>query len=146
MISFPGLQCTLLLLFIFEQIALFPRQLQLLMASFVGKAKGGYRVIHLFIALYRVWVRLRRSLCRQWEAGCPRPYLAFSRGIGAARIVWRQAAKAECNQEAHGAYAAVLWDLKDYYEHLNTEGLLQCCMELGVLVFGQMLSCCMFLS
>eukprot|EP00975_Prorocentrum_lima_P053588 11244250-Prorocentrum_lima.AAC.1 len=54
-----------------------------------------------------------------WQAQNDRPYLAYNPGAGVADIVYRQGFQAELAASANHAYGIVLWDLKQYYEHID---------------------------
>ena len=102
-----------------EARGIFPRQLRLLQIFLVEKPKGGFRSLGLFPSLYRLWGRVRRIFARKWEIFHSRKYIIFGPGGSAVEAVWRQTILAE--EAAHLGHhsASLLWDLREYYEHVD---------------------------
>ena len=121
-----GLRCVGLFLTIFEMSGGMPAQLRMVMAYLVSKGsiKKGWRVINLFTSLYRLWVRIRRGAAREWELRHPRAYVAFGPGGGTIRAVYQQSLIAEAAAGKGGVVGSVLWDLREFYEHISRALLL----------------------
>ena len=102
-----GLTCVALFLAFFEATCLAPEQIQLVVAFLLAKARGGFRAINLFASLYRLWVRARRGIAKQWEAAHPRPYYAFGSGAGTIKAVWQQAVNAEHAARSSGQVGGI---------------------------------------
>ena len=118
MLSEAGLLVLQRLLALIERRSLFPRQLRLVQIFLVEKPKGGYRSLGLFSALYRLWTRCRRTEAVAWELEHVRAYAVYGPGGSCVDAVWRQGVRAEAAKKSGGAAASLLWDLREYYEHL----------------------------
>lgn len=81
---------------------------------------------------YRLWVRIRRSQLVTWKKCNPRPYIVFGLHAGCISPAFRQAAAAEGSVRQGGSFISVLWDLQEYYEHLDRGDLLSRCTRLGM--------------
>ena len=75
--------------------------------------------------LYRAWARVRQSAAREWERHHRRPFLAHQTGHSIVELVFKQSLDCESyskrNQRMHSAM--VLYDLSNYYEHINRSKL-----------------------
>ena len=81
------------------------------------------RGIGLLPSLYRLWARLRQDVARTWEAKHKTPMLAHQSGRSIVETVFLQSLRAESGQlqEPRQHSAAFLWDLSNYYEHLDRQ-------------------------
>ena len=61
----------------------------------IPKRSGGLRAIDVFAAPMRIWPRLRRGACDEWEAQHREEFFAAGRGSAASTPVWRAALRAE---------------------------------------------------
>jgi hypothetical protein len=109
-----------------EMLASWPQQITLVTMPALPKPDGGYRLIGIFAAAYRVWARARRPIADKWEAQHDRPYFAAGTNRSAIDAVWRQALRAEAATAEQGATAAaVLTDLEKFFENIDHELLLE---------------------
>ncbi len=116
-----------------EALGAWPTQIALLTMPALPKPAGGYRLIGIFAATYRLWSRARRPIADRWEADNERPYLAAGTGRSAVDAVWRQSARAEAALAEEGTTAAAaLVDLEKFYEHLDFDLLLDRATRLGL--------------
>jgi hypothetical protein len=106
-----------------EAAALWPTQVSLVTMPALPKPLGGFRLIGIFAAVYRVWSKARRPEAQAWEDDHDRPYFACGADRGAVDVVWRQAMRAEVAVAADQQAAAITSDLKKFYEALD-HGLL----------------------
>eukprot|EP00959_Pyramimonas_sp_CCMP1952_P398962 8360092-Pyramimonas_sp.AAC.1 len=90
-------------------------------------AQPAFRSIGMLPALYRVWARLRRSAAREWEYHHRRPCIAHQAGHSIVELVYAQSLECEfhASSEVPQHSAQVLWDLSNYYEHVDRECLAQ---------------------
>eukprot|EP00959_Pyramimonas_sp_CCMP1952_P462264 9482965-Pyramimonas_sp.AAC.1 len=81
--------------------------------------------IGMMSGLYRAWARVRQSAEREWERNHRRPFLAHQAGHSILELVRKQSLDCErCskrNEQLHSAM--VLYDLSNYYEHINRSKL-----------------------
>jgi exonuclease III len=102
-----------------ERLGAMPRATALVHMVLLEKSTGGHRGIGLFPSLYRLWARARRPWARRWEAAHKRTYLACCSGASCVDAVWRQALANESANLKGEAVGCFLWDLKQFYEHLD---------------------------
>ncbi len=115
-----------------EALGSWPSQLSLITMPALPKPDGGYRLIGIFTAAYRVWARARRPLADQWESTHDRPYFAAGAHRSPVDAVWRQSLRAEAAMSEEGwTAAAVLTDLDKFYEHIEHDELLERAARLG---------------
>ncbi len=115
-----------------EALGSWPNQLNLITMPALPKPDGGYRLIGIFTAAYRVWARARRPLADQWESAHDRPYFAAGAHRSPVDAVWRQSLRAEAAMSEEGwTAAAVLTDLDKFYEHIEHQDLLDRAARLG---------------
>jgi len=98
-----------------------PRQLEFLVGFLTPKAKSGHRALGLFPSLYRLILRLRKPALPEWESVSARPFFSFSSGHSCVWALWQQAARAEAAVAEQEHTAMFLWDLADYYEHIDRD-------------------------
>ena len=60
-----------------EVASRFPPQIRFLLGVLLAKPKGGYRVIVVFAAPFRLYSKSRRGICDVWEEEHDRPYWAM---------------------------------------------------------------------
>jgi hypothetical protein len=112
------------LLTLIEEVGRMPPQDRHVVTALINKNKPGvlaYRGIALFPAICRLWVRIRRWEAIRWEVKHSRAYFAFQKGAGCVDVVWRQSLLAEAAHAHKMQIAASLWDLSDFYEHIDRE-------------------------
>ena len=88
-----------------EAIGQWPRSLALVVIAMLPKSDGGMRPIGLFPTLIRVWMRLRRKQCVEWESKHHREFMYAGKGKGSDVAAFKVAARAEAavaGGEAHG--------------------------------------------
>ena len=119
MLSPQGRTTTAALLEFFEHTGEWPAGIEEVVISLIPKATGGTRPIGLFSGLYRLWTRVRKVEATEWERENSRSYFAARGGNGALDTVWQQAFRAERNTGKGGSSAAVLVDLKSFYDHFH---------------------------
>ena len=97
-----------------------PRQVSDVPVPLLGKPTGGYRPFGLCNSFYRMWGKIRRPYCDEWEGEHWRPYFVASAGKSPVDPVWRAALAAEeAVQTAGKTAASFLWDIKLFYEHFS---------------------------
>ena len=69
------------------------------------------RAIGVFPAAVRLWGKLRRAECVEWELAHDRPYFAAGVGRSPLSPVWRAGVLAESGAKAGGEAASVLTDI-----------------------------------
>ena len=77
------------------------------------------RPIGVFAGIYRCWARARRPVAEKWEREHDRPFFAAKEGNSALNTVWDQAFRAERAVAQGKSAAAVLLDLRAFYEHFD---------------------------
>ena len=116
------LEVVIVLLYSIEARRAFPQALRGMVSALVLKLKGlksSHRVLAIFPGLYRLWARLRRRLLRTWETSHQSAIFAWQKGSSCVEVVYRQSLVAEFNRGSSRISAAFLWDLSDFYEHLD---------------------------
>ena len=124
-----GLEIMAQIMELIERLGIMPEGLRWLEVVMLSKPQGGFRPIGLFTSFYRVWGRCRRAQCRQWEATHQHEVNAYTRGHSAISAVWLITLQAELGQREQETSIAVLWDMKQYYEHLDRDRLRHECHE-----------------
>ena len=127
LLSLDQLEVVALLLHAVERHGRFPTAILAVVATLLKKAAAkqpgvpAFRSIGLLPALYRVWAKCRLPLAKDWEVAHPRPYLRHQKGRSITELVFQQAlvpeAAAAEGRPAHSG--ALLWDMSDYYEHVQ---------------------------
>jgi hypothetical protein len=102
-----------------EDIGEWPEGINAVVTVLIPKAKGGLRPIGLFSGIYRLWARARRPEAADWDRSHDRAYFSAREGNGALDTVWDQAFRAERDTADGSAAAAVLVDMKSFYEHFD---------------------------
>ena len=123
MLSPGGRQATAELLEFCEHTGEWPQGVDEVVISLIPKATGGTRPIGLFSGLYRLWTRVRRLEAADWEQKNSRDFFAARSCNGALDTVWQQAFRAERSVAGGGVSAAVLIDLKSFYDHFDFDRL-----------------------
>ncbi len=109
-----------------ESLGSWPDQMSLVTMPALPKPGGGYRLIGIFAATYRIWARARRPLADEWESRNERAYFAAGSDRSPTDAVWRQALRAEAATAGGGSTAAaILTDLEKFYEHLDHDLLIE---------------------
>ena len=115
-----------------ERIGIMPTTLQAIFAKLIPKHKGvpmkvSYRAIGLLPSLYRQWARLRKEEARRWEKRNQSQMLGHQAGRSIMEIVFLQALEAESavSQDKPGKFGCFLWDLSNFYEHVDRRKLWQ---------------------
>ncbi len=113
------------LLEVCELVGTFPRQARLVVTPLLEKPKGGFRPIAIYVSLYRLWAKARRSVAADWEAAHPRSFFSAARGNGPLDTTWRQGVRQEAQVSAGGAAACLYWDLESFFECVDRTKLMQ---------------------
>ena len=66
-----------------------------------------------------------------WEQSIRADFLAFRKGTGPIAAAWRQTLEAEVSSVQGQSTVTVMWDLSDFYEHIQRGQLQQDCQEMG---------------
>ena len=119
MLSDEALQCIAHLLMTCEACGQLPDNVISPLVVLIPKPKGGFRPIGIFTSIERLWAKVRRWHADKWQRDNFRHYLACAKGCGAADLVWRQTLSAEQSAHSQRQYAAVLWDLKEFFDHID---------------------------
>ncbi len=114
-----------------ETGGIWPSQISLVTTPMLPKPKGGFRVIGLMPALYRVWAKARRTTAEEWEKRFQRGYFAAAPGTGTVDIAWAQAAKQEAGVAREEIAGMILEDLAAFYEGINRDLLANEAAHLG---------------
>ena len=99
-----------------EAIGQWPRNLALVLIAMLPKSDGGMRPIGLFPSLIRVWMRLRRKQCVEWERKHHREFVYAGKGKGADVAAFKVAARAEVAVAGGEAYGLTLIDLAKCFD------------------------------
>ncbi len=102
-----------------------PSQIHLVTMPTLPKPSGGFRLIGIFPATYRLWARVRKPYAEAWETNNDRPFFAAAAGRGAVDVVWRQALRAEAAVASQSHAASVLTDMAKFYEHIDHQKLIE---------------------
>ena len=63
-----------------EREGMLPYQMEIVLMVLLAKPQGGHRPIAILSALYRLWMKIRRPLCDDWEKKWHRPFFAMAEG------------------------------------------------------------------
>lgn len=107
-----------------EYASIVPPQIRHVMAPLIPKRTGGFRDLGLFAGLIRVCAKARRKYSREWEDRNERPYFASGKGTGAPDVVWRSAFHCETAVASNSTAAAILWDMKSFYQMIRHDLLM----------------------
>eukprot|EP00959_Pyramimonas_sp_CCMP1952_P005414 114009-Pyramimonas_sp.AAC.1 len=80
---------------IWERSGLLPGQMNVVLLIMLSKPDGGHRPIGLFVSIYRLWARARRSCARQSEADNARGNFCAGAFASSVDTVWRQGVRSE---------------------------------------------------
>ncbi len=131
MASDAALRVTAMVLEAVELTGIWPTQVSVTTMPMIPKPKGGFRVIGLLPALYRLWGRARREHAVRWENEHLRGYFASAAGTSPVDVVWAQAARQEAGVAGAQTAGMVLEDLASLYEGINRDVLADEAMALG---------------
>ncbi len=106
-----------------EASAVWPRQVSLVVAVLLPKAKGGFRPIGLAPAVYRLWAKVRKEEADEWERKHPRAYFAACKGSGSVEVMWKLAAKGEAAASDGDVAATITEDVQAFFEGLDRDRL-----------------------
>ena len=109
-----------------ERVGLWPTQISQLLVVLLPKVPGpGWRPIGILPSFYRLWMKIRRGLCSQWEHQHDRAFFAMGAHRKVTDPVWRQAVRAEASICTGQASCTILWDLVKRYETIHFKHLWQ---------------------
>ena len=109
-----------------EAVGRWPEQIGIVLVCLIPKAGGGRRPIGLLPTLIRLWMRVRVSIVRRWQALYERDYFYAGPRRGAQVASWKQAARAELAQASENAsFAAMLLDLVKAFERVPLDWLVR---------------------
>ena len=111
-----GLQATANLIMLIEQARCWPADFSNIDLVRLQKEGGGHRLIGLLPSLYRLWGKIRRSLCVDWEAQHKDESDFAVAGQSAQRAAWDFGIENEACQESNGLTVAWQGDLEKCYE------------------------------
>ena len=111
-----GLQATAELLMLIEKARRWPTGADNIDLIRLSKEAGGHRLIGLLPALYRVWGKLRRPLCAEWEERHRDPCDFAVSGRSAPRAAWDFAVENEACTSSGGQTVCWQGDMEKCYE------------------------------
>ena len=114
-----------------EAARLLPPQWEHLRVPLIPKKANGYRAIGIMVAPMRVWGKLRRSICDEWERKHSRPYFASAAGKSPLDPVWRQALLAEGAVASGSVAAAVFHDVAAFFDSIPHDKLRRAAADAG---------------
>ncbi len=132
-----------------EMLGFLPSSLQSCVSVLIPKHKQGdvkrtaFRGVGVLPYLYRLWTKCRQPLVWQWESEHPSAQLAHQKGRSIQEQVFEQGAAAEYHQvtsKGQGSSAAVLFDLSNFYEHLDRPRLMEAARRLHFPVLALILA------
>ena len=114
-----------------ELLGMTPSNIQAVYAKLIPKHTGNQleqismRGIGLLPSLYRLWARLRQTEARRWEKQHRTPLMGHQAGRSIMEVVFMQGLRAESGQQQEPRVhtGAFIWDLLNFYEHLNRQKL-----------------------
>ncbi len=130
-LSDDALRALAILLAAVEASAIWPRQVSLVVAVLIPKAKGGYRPIGLAPAVYRLWAKIRREEADAWEKSHFRSYFSATKGGGPVDAMWRLAAGNEAGVAEGEVAATITEDIQSFFEMVDRERLIKEARALG---------------
>ncbi len=74
-----------------EREGMLPYQMEIVLMVLLAKPQGGHRPIAILPAPHRLWMKIRRPLCEDWEKKRHRPFFAMAEGQEPGDSVWRSA-------------------------------------------------------
>ena len=114
-----------------EDLGAWPPGIAAVISTLIPKPKGGTRPIGMFPGIYRCWARARGSYASNWEREHDRAYFAAKGGNSALDTVWDQAFRSERAVTGGKSAAAVLLDMRSFYEHFCNSRLEQRAKDSG---------------
>jgi ribonuclease HI len=114
-----------------EKLGRMPPQTEQLMIMLLAKPQGGYRPIGIFPSIYRLWMKIRRPICAEWERRWHRPFFGMAEGREPGDSVWRTAIRAEAAQRSNQAAATLMWDMVKAYEMIRYSHLVREAVAVG---------------
>ncbi len=135
MLSEEQAETVLKLLRLIERTGAMPTAIRAVVAKLIPKLKAArlnYRSIGLMASLHRQWCRCRQQYARDWESKHKDPLMGHQSRRSIMEVVFIQALRSEAGQAAqqrlHSGF--FLWDLSNFYEHINRQKLWQRAEEL----------------
>ena len=122
-VSDEGLDALAALLNLVEDLGTWPPGIAAVVSTLIPKPKGGTRPIGLFSGIYRLWARSRLTVATAWERANDQPFFSAKEGKAALDTVWNQAFSAERTVACGKVAAAVLLDMRSFYENFSHERL-----------------------
>ena len=129
-----GLECLAQLMALSEKAGIWPAgqcDTAMIRIDKEGGIKGDYRLIGLMPTLYRVWAKMRRQECMEWEEANARAYDYASKGRGAVSEVWDVALLDEGARLQGADTACWAGDLSKFYERIPLAQLVAAAKDLG---------------
>ena len=108
-----------------------PDQCNALSAPLLLKKNGGLRDIAIFHGVIRTCTRARQSYCRAWEAANDLPCFAAGKARSATDVVWRSSLRAEVAVDQGSHAAAILWDMRAFFQMIRHKRMLTRAYESG---------------
>ena len=97
----------------------------------IPKPGRGHRLIGLLVTLFRVWGKVRREYCQEWEDRNRKEYDYACKQRGATGEMWDVALLDECARKEKATTACWAADLSKFYERIPHWRLLQCAKDEG---------------
>jgi hypothetical protein len=116
LLSPPALDVLASIFNFIEDAGQWPPGIEAVITTLIPKPKGGVRPIGMFPAVYRLWARARRPIATKWESTHTHPFFAVRGGCAALDTVWAQAFDAERAVNAEYVAAAVLVDMRSFFD------------------------------
>ena len=115
-----------------EALGCLPPQLSAVIIALLPKPTGGERPVGWYQSLYRVWIKARSGMVKEWERSHTHDYgFAAQKGKSPVDIVWRHSCLAEIAKNQDSFFLAVLWDLWKCYDSINHYKLIQAAHKHG---------------
>lgn len=108
-----------------ELTAVLPRQFDDLSAKLLMKKNGSLRDFAVFHGVVRTCTRARQDICRQWERDHDLPCFESGPARSAVDVVWRTAMRAESAVVSGRNSAAILWDMRAFFQMIKHKRLLE---------------------
>ena len=128
-ISFLPLAALDLLIVIFqtsEAAGAMPSQMLQTFVAVLPKASSGFRTVGWYQTLFRIWIKIRSPLVKQWETDYTNGIRGFAAqsNRSAVDVVWRHSCAAELSRHNDSVFACILWDIGKCYEKVDHSLLL----------------------
>ena len=114
-----------------ERTGLWAKDMQVAIMVLIGKPSGGWRLIGLLNAIYRLWTRIRTGVSSAWFGSLARPYFAMGRNKAAEDAAFEVSLAAEGGGREGGLAITTVGDLHKGYEMVDHEVALAAAVRYG---------------